>query len=179
MKHWQIISSKIVLENPWLKVRENSYALPNGNKVPQYYVSERADSAICVCVCGQDILLARQYRPGIEKVTLCHPGGRIEQSDNSAVAGGLRELFEETGYIPQKWEVLGVYGQIPAVSTAKIHVLLVHCVDGAKRMPAQDPNEDIEIEVVPIEKLRDIIARGDMDCIACVAASYLALSRLT
>lgn len=46
-------------------------------------------------------------------------------------------------------------------------------------MSAQDTSEDIEIEVVPIKKLPDIIARGDMDCIACVAASYLALARLT
>jgi len=178
MKRWNVKSSKIVLENPWLRVRENSYILPNGNKIPKYYIAERADSAICVCVRGSDVLLVRQYRPGIEKTTLCHPGGRIETSDSSAVAGGLRELLEETGYTPQIWETLGIYGQIPAVSSAKVHILLVEYVGDKKSTLTQDPNEDIEMEVVPISALRDIIAQGDMDCVACVAASYLALSRL-
>lgn len=178
MSGWIRDTSRIVLENPWLKVREDSYSLPNGNKIPKYYIEERADSAISVCVIGSDVLLVRQYRPGLEKKTLCHPGGRVEASDSSAKAGGLRELLEETGYTPTTCDILGVFGQIPAVSTAKIHVLMVECAGDKKRSPTHDPNEDIEVEVVPISTLRDIIARGDMDCVACVAASYMALSRL-
>lgn len=178
MKPWSLKSSKKVLESQWLSVSENSYILPNGREVPTYYIAERADSAICVCVRGSDVILVGQYRPGIEKTTLCHPGGRVETSDNSAIAGGLRELLEETGYTPRMYKSLGVYGQIPAVSTANVHILLVECDGEKQEPPARDPNEYIEVEVVPLSTLRDIIAQGRMDCVACVAASYLALSQL-
>lgn len=178
MGRWGVESSKVVLENPWLRVKENSYILPGGNKIPKYYITERADSAICVCVRGSDVLLVRQFRPGIEKITLCHPGGRIEKSDSSGLMGGLRELLEETGCSSREYEILGVFGQIPAISTTKVHVFLVRCEDDKESIPTQDPSENLEVEAVPISALRGIIARGDMDCIACVAASYLALSRL-
>lgn len=178
MKNWKKSSSKIVLDNYWLKIRENSYMLPKGQEIPKYYIEERADSAICVCVSGQNLLLVEQYRPGIEKFTLCHPGGRIEKTDKSALEGALRELLEETGYVPQKWEFLGAYGQIPAVSTARVHVFLVECDKNLRKAQMQDKTEDIKIKEILIAEMPEIIRHGDMDCVACVAASHLALAKL-
>jgi ADP-ribose pyrophosphatase len=69
--------------------------LPNGREIIEYYIVERQDSAICVCQIDGQVLLVRQYRPGIGKTTLCHPGGRIEKDDQSPVQGALRKLLEE------------------------------------------------------------------------------------
>src|SRR5215469_5134781 len=94
---WCRITTRQLIISPWLEVTRDSYVLPNGQAVPEYYIVKRGDSAICVCRIGDNVMLVRQYRPGIRKVTLCHPGGRIEEADGSTVQGVLREMLEETG----------------------------------------------------------------------------------
>lgn len=173
---WVLLSSRLALESPWLCVRENSYLLPNGHKVPQYFISERADSAICVCRVASEFLLVRQYRPGIEKQTICHPGGRIELNDQNPLTAATRELLEETGYAPNTIQELGAFAQIPAVSNARVHIFLVECKrHGTIAVP--EPSEQIEVVRLSQSEIIEAIKAGDMDCIACVAATYLALGR--
>lgn len=159
-------------------MHEDEYVLPDGQKIPHYYIWENSDSALCVCKVGEDnVLLTRQYRPGIEKFTVCHPGGRLESSDASPVSGALRELLEETGYTPQKITPLGRFGQIPAITPNRVHIFLVQC-EPSSNQSAPEPSEKITVELVPILNLKEIIASGDMDCVACVAATYLAFSSI-
>jgi hypothetical protein len=76
IRAWQRVANRVVLDSPWLRVTLNSFVLPEGRRIPEYYIVERSDAAICVCRVGAQVLLVRQYRPGIGKETLCHPGGR-------------------------------------------------------------------------------------------------------
>lgn len=178
MQAWKLLSSKLLVESPYLRVYENSYELPNKERIPRYYITDRNDSALCVCCIDTQVLLIRQYRPGIKQASLCHPGGRIETTDASAVSGALRELLEETGYEPYKVTPLGTYAQIPAVSGARVHILLVQCHRAAQGNPRPDRTEDLHLEFVELSRLEEVITSGQMDCIACVAASYRALAYL-
>lgn len=162
------------MNSPWIKVHKDEYILPDGQRIPHYYIWESGDSALCVCKVGEDnVLLTHQYRPGIEKFTVCHPGGRLESSDASPVSGAMRELLEETGYIPQDVTPLGTFGQIPAITPNRVHIFLVQC-EPSSNPPTPEPSEKIDVELVPIPKLRELITSGEMDCVACVAATYLA-----
>lgn len=172
MRAWQHLTSRVVVDSPWVRVRLNSFALPNGRRIPEYYIIERPDSAVCVCCIGMQVLLVHQYRPEIEKDTLCHPGGRLEATDCSPVDGALRELLEETGLSPKAVSELGAFAQIPAVETGRVHMFLVECEAAPPKSSNPDTTEDIATELVPIAKLEELIAAGDMDCVACVAASY-------
>jgi len=155
-------------------VHEDEYVLPDGQKIPHYYIWESNDSALCVCKVGDEVLLTCQYRPGIEKQTMCHPGGRLESSDLSPVSGALRELLEETGYTPQKIVPLGSFGQIPAITPNKVHFFLVEC-QSLPVAPHPGQSEKINLKLTPIADLGKLIASGEMDCVACIAATYLAL----
>lgn len=177
-KEWQIESSKVVLDTPWLLVHKNSYSLPNQEKIPDYYIWEGSDAALCVCRVDDQLVLVRQYRPGIEKVTLCHPGGRIESSDASAMKGAVRELVEETGYVPKSVVPMGVFGQVPAISPNRVHLFLAECEKTAKVKPIRDKSEEIDVELIPLKKLGELIKSGVIDCVACVAATYLALAKI-
>ena len=177
-ERWQRKTRETVLDSPWMRVYKDKYILPDGQQIPDYFIWESGDSALCVCRIGEDkILLTRQYRPGIEKYTVCHPGGRLESSDASPVSGAIRELLEETGYSPQKVISLGTFGQVPAITPNRVHIFLVQC-EPLPNQPTPEPSEKIDVELVPIPKLKELIASGDMDCIACVAASYLALGEI-
>ena len=176
-ERWQRETRKTVLDSPWIKVHEDSYVLPDGQQIPHYFIWESGDSALCVCKIRENVLLTRQYRPGIEKQTVCHPGGRLESLDVSPVSGAMRELLEETGYSPRKITPLGTFGQIPAITPNRVYVFLVECESSASQ-PSREPSEKIEVELVPITKLEGLVASGEMDCIACVAATYLALNTI-
>lgn len=178
VSQWRRTARKTVLNSPWIRVHEDEYVLPDGQKLLHYFIWESSDSALCVCKVGEDnVLLTRQYRPGIEKFTVCHPGGRLESSDASPVSGAMRELLEETGYIPQKVTSLGTFGQIPAITPNRVHIFLVQC-EPSPNQPTLEPSEKIDVELVPIPKLKELIASGDMDCVACVAATYLAFGEI-
>lgn len=172
---WHCTGTTQLIDSKWLQVSQSSYELPDGRKVPEYYIVKRQDSAICVCRVGNDVLLVRQYRPGIGKVTLCHPGGRLEDDDESPVHGALRELLEETGLVPDKVHHLGAYAQIPAVETGRVHIFIVDCSADSVGTSRLDPTEDLSAELLPLSKLKAAIASGDMDCLACVTASYAVL----
>jgi 8-oxo-dGTP pyrophosphatase MutT (NUDIX family) len=178
MKAWQLTSSKQLIDSPWLRVQENSYLLPNGAQIPKYYISERNDATLCVCCHGEQVILVRQYRPGINQVTLCHPGGRLEANDPSPLSGALRELLEETGYTPQAVQPLGTFAQIPAVSTASVHLFLIDCEAIQTTESCPEQTEDLSTELVSLSKLEELINNGQMNCIACVAASYRALAAI-
>jgi 8-oxo-dGTP pyrophosphatase MutT (NUDIX family) len=120
-------------------------------------------------------MLVRQYRPGIRKVTLCHPGGRIEEADGSTIQGMLRELLEETGLVPDEICALGKFAQIPAVETGYVHFFVANCTKAPNGAGNPDITEYLATELVPVAQLEHIIEVGDMNCVACVAASYRVL----
>lgn len=176
-EQWHRRTRKTVFDSPWIRVHEDEYTLPDGQQIPHYFIWESSDSALCVCQMKDRVLLTRQYRPGIEKFTLCHPGGRLESSDASPVSGAMRELLEETGCVPQKVTPLGMFGQVPAITPNRVHIFLVQC-EPSPNQPTLEPSEKIDVELVPIPKLKKLIASGGMDCVACVAATYLAFGTI-
>jgi len=175
MEKWKLLSSKLLLDSHWLRLHQNSYELPKEKRViPEYYITESADSAICVCFTGSHFVIVKQYRPAIDKFTLCHPGGRLEKEDESPVSGALRELLEETGYVPNETVSLGCFAQIPGVTTARVHIFLVYCGPLSLENKSIDETEELETMLMLPDDLKKIIESGDMDCVTCVAASYRA-----
>jgi 8-oxo-dGTP pyrophosphatase MutT (NUDIX family) len=177
-ERWQRKTRKTVFDSPWIRLYKDEYVLLDQHGISDYFIWESGDSALCVCKVEEDkVLLTRQYRPGIEKYTVCHPGGRLEPSDISPISGATREMLEETGHVPRNITPLGSFGQVPAITPNRIHIFLVQC-EPSPNQPALEPSEKIDVELVPIPKLQELIASGEMDCVACVAATYLALGAI-
>ena len=176
---WKKTRETELVNNKWLRVTENSYRLPgSGGEIPNYYITERADSALCVCFDGENFIMVEQYRAGIEAVTLCHPGGRIEPEDGSLILGAVRELGEETGYVPDKEKPvvkLGAFAQIPAVSKSWLHIFLVFCSHSPNQPKNLDETEELVVKKVKLSELNDLLIRGEIVCSACALASVLAV----
>ena len=66
---WQVLSSEYLSRKPWFTVRRESLELPNGNRIPDYYVLEYPDwvNVIAVTKAGK-LLFVRQYRHGLGEV---------------------------------------------------------------------------------------------------------------
>lgn len=117
------------------------------------------------------LVLVRQWRFGQRDFSISLPGGLIDEGE-SALAAGLRELREETGYAPVSDEDvldLGFSHPNPAIMTNVCgHVLVRRAVLAGA--PALDENEELEVLHLPVAELDEALASGELtDALAQVA----------
>ncbi len=81
----------------WRKLVKKTFQMPDG-KISDFDIKAE-NQAVCVLALTTDkqVILAKQFRPGPEKILLEMPGGVIDKNE-TAEAAIKRELLEETGY---------------------------------------------------------------------------------
>lgn len=90
----------------FLRVSTRSYVMPNGDLADWDILEGSRTVAVMAITTSGDILLNRMFRPGPGKVMLELPGGNVEAHEDIETAA-CRELFEETGYVPEHAEIAG------------------------------------------------------------------------
>lgn len=95
---WTPLSESRVYDG-YVRVRTDRYRLPDGGE-SDWDVIEIPDTVTVIAVTRDDrVVLFDQYRVGPRRVLGELPGGLIDPGED-AVAAGIRELREETGYLP-------------------------------------------------------------------------------
>ncbi|MGK0554742.1 NUDIX hydrolase [Macrococcus capreoli] len=124
-----------------------------------FYQIKAPDWVNVICEIKQQIMMIRQFRIGIEDYVLELPGGLID-SHEPALAAGVRELAEETGFSGDA-QVIGTMFPNPALFTNQLHTVLV--TDARKTNEiSREIFEDIEIVLVPMHELKQKIAHGEI-----------------
>ncbi len=105
-KTWKTLSSKIVYETPWLKVRHNEVIRPDGRRGIYGYLDKKPGVAVLVQE-KDTFLLEKNYRYPSRKTFWEIPVGCTETDNFSQEA--VRELYEETGLKvnPEKLQPFG------------------------------------------------------------------------
>ncbi len=98
-RKWKVLTSEYLAREPWFTVRHESLELPDGRRIPDYYVLEYPDwiNVIAITRDGRFVFID-QYRHGLGETSYEIPAGVSEPSDGSKLAAAQRELAEETGY---------------------------------------------------------------------------------
>ncbi len=110
---------------------------------------------------GRELVVVRQYRFGSEAVTIEIPGGVIDPGE-SPLDAARRELREESGFTSQDWTELGAVTPNPAFHDNRCHHFLAR---GVQRTHPQelDSGEDITVDLVSLERVREMVACGAID----------------
>ena len=104
------------------------------------------------------VLLQRRKQPNLGLWS--PPGGHVKVGETPHAAA-RRELREETGYTSTRWTYLGSVEPNPAFLDNRCHHFLAE--DAAcTHTPAPDEGEDIAVDTLSAEELRDLILRGEI-----------------
>lgn len=99
---WQIISTKPVYENPWIKVREDNVIRSDGK--PGIFGVITMISGVSVLPITDDnyVYMTEEYRYGIKRNSIETASGGIE-SGATPLETAKKELEEETGLSAKEW----------------------------------------------------------------------------
>jgi 8-oxo-dGTP pyrophosphatase MutT (NUDIX family) len=119
---------------------------------------------------SDEVVLVEQYRHGNRKITLEIPGGMCDDDEDFIVAG-LRELVEETGYVGEGVDLIGIVEPNPAIQNNKCGTVLIRNVRLVHKQEL-DPMEEIRILTKPISEIPDLIRKGDITNSLVIAAFH-------
>ena len=172
---WTVQASRLVLSDRWLRVRADDCLTAQGVPVAPYYVLEYPDWAHAVVFNDEgEVLIIRQYRHGSGCVCAELPGGIIDPSDETPLAGAQREVREETGYAARQWHALSSSRPNPATHSNTLHAFVAY---NAARLsaPAPETTEEIEVGWVSVPALLSLIDDGTFCQAQQIGSVFLAL----
>ena len=160
-RYWRLLESREISDHKIFRLIADRYRLePEGRERDFFKFSASDWINVIPLTDQQEVVMVRQFRHGVQEVTLEIPGGMIDGDESPAVAAG-RELREETGYRSQKIRSLGKVWPNPAIQTNQCHFFLAEDVryEGS---PQPDPYERIEVVTVPLAEIPRMLADGQI-----------------
>src|SRR5260370_20375600 len=96
---WKTLSYQQVIDTPYLKVRCERVAVPNGPIIPDYYIIQnRGYGGIVPLTVDGHFLINNQYKHGIGCEVLEFPARAIDAHPQDPLITARRALVEETEY---------------------------------------------------------------------------------
>ena len=184
---WKLVSCEHVVEDEYIDFRKCAYELPDGTVFEPFYNYSRRDYAVIVAT-DEDgkYICVKQFRHGINKVTVEFCAGGLERQDgkeygeatNSAMAetaleGAKRELLEETGYVSDDWKFLL---KIPSNATMADNYANIFVAKNCRKVAGQnlDDTEFLNVHLYNRSEIEEMIQTGDFPQMAHVLALLLA-----
>ncbi|MDR1860403.1 MAG: NUDIX hydrolase [Bacteroidales bacterium] len=176
LKKWDVLSSEYLFKEPWFTVRRETVALPNGNRIPAYYVLEYPEWVNVIAITrDSQFVFVRQYRHalGCTCYELC--AGVCEASDPSPMHAAKRELLEETGYGNGVWEKYAELSPNPSTMTNLSHSFIARDVEIVSA-PHPEATEDLSVHLLSLEQVRALLETDQIkqSLMAAVLWKYIA-----
>lgn len=172
---WQVVASRLVIDDPWLRVRADDCVTAEGVRIAPFFVTEHPDWAIVVAIDEQDcLLLVDQYRHGWGVTSRELPTGAIDPEDADPFAAGQRELLEETGYGGGEWRLVATLAPNPSNQSNRCYAILA---TGVRKLaePQDEPTERLRLVRLPVEEAVATARGGGIVQAMHVAALAMAL----
>jgi ADP-ribose pyrophosphatase len=173
---WQPVDSREDRRYNLFSVHLNRNRSPRTGKIHEFQVLKSPDWVAVIPVTpNNELVMVRQYRHGIEELSLEPPGGLVKDGQ-SPEQSAVEELEEETGYRAEAWRLLGWMHPMPAILNNRFYVYLA---EKATPTGVLNPEETEEIEtiLVPVSELNEYIRIGKITCSVMIAALHLYLNR--
>lgn len=174
---WTTLSSRLIYENPWIRVREDQVLRPDG-QAGIYGVVQFKNRAVGVLPVDEQgrVWLVGQHRYPLDAYSWEIPEGGCPESETPE-ATALRELREETGLIAAHLELVATAHLSNSVSD---EIAYIFRATGLTEGP-DDPEgcERIDVRRVEWEEAWSMLRRGEItDSMSVIALLDEAVRRL-
>lgn len=153
------IDSKKIFEGKVLTLTVDTVMLPSNRQAQRELVLHNGGVTIIAQPDPNKIVLVKQFRYPVKKVLWELPAGRLDLNEDP-VQAAKRELKEETGYITNKLESLGIIYPLPGYSTEVLYFFkATELIDDE---PEPDPDENIEVKVMDLKLAWQMVKDGEI-----------------
>ena len=175
---WRELSRETVADGRIFTLERSIAVSPVDGEPRTFHRIESVDWVQILPITADDeAVLVRQYRHGVQRITLEMPGGLIDAGEDPAT-GALRECLEETGYRARAARPLGVVNPNPALFANRLHCFFA--TDAEPEGAIQNTGTEVtEVVLVPVSDLEGLLVSGEIDHALVVATlwRYLSLHR--
>ena len=166
------LSRREIYKGPIFQLVQDQVELPNGKGTAQRDLIFH-NGAVCVLAVTAEnkIVLVKQYRKAIEKISVEIPAGKLEIGENvDPEAAALRELEEEAAYTGKLTLLYDFYSAI-GFCNERLKLYLASGLTKVKNPRPQDEDETLELLEVSFEEAKQLIQSGDI----CDAKTIMAI----
>lgn len=172
IEKYKHLERKEVFKNDHITVYSEKLQLPNEKIVDWTFTGKREAVGIIASFDDNTILMVKQYRPALKKVTMEIPAGLVEEGEDPQNAA-LRELEEETGYKASKIKKICEFYNSPGMTDGKFYIY--YAEELKKTHQHLDEDEFLEVEKV---SLKDINTADLSDAKTMLAVSFVSNKKL-
>jgi 8-oxo-dGTP pyrophosphatase MutT (NUDIX family) len=180
VRMWQVTSSRIAYENPWIHVVEDQVIGPDGAPGMYGVIEVRNPAVFIVAVNDAGEVLFESVDRHTVGLSLEIPAGGSDGED--LLAAAKRELYEETGYVAERWQPIGSMCALNGVCRAAEHVFLAQGLSRSADGPDATAEGISAVSWVAWPDLLGMIAAGaitDGESLASLMFAAIALGKIS
>lgn len=173
MQKWRQLSTEVVYETPWIKVRRDQVLNHEDKELTYSIVELQTPSVFIVAVnpAGK-ICMIQNYRYTVGKTMWEIPAGYTDGQDD--IVAAKRELQEEAGLASDDWTNLGTLYQSNGIGNIPFTVFLARDVRRSGTAHGQQEEGITNQQFIGLEKIEAMAKNGELIESAHLAAIYLA-----
>lgn len=167
---WQIVTSKTVYENRWIKIVEDSVITPSGSNGIYTYMKSKDSVIITVLNNSNELYLIRAFSYPDKSWNWELPGGGSDGED--VARASKRELEEETGIKANTWKKLGSTRVCNGLMTERMTTYLATDIsfDGEREVADEQISE---ARFFAMQEVDAMIERGEINDGQSITAIHL------
>ncbi|WP_253201055.1 NUDIX domain-containing protein [Collinsella sp. zg1085] len=158
--HERTLSEEQAWRGNFLDVRSVRAELPNGHIATRDIVRHPGAAAVVALTSAGKIVLVRQYRTALDRVTVEIPAGKLDPGEDPQVCAE-RELLEETGFKAGEMRYLTTIAPACGYTDELIHIFMATHLSFAGATPDED--EFVNVDLVPLSELIDAVLDGKIE----------------
>lgn len=172
---WETVSTRVVYDNPWIKVREDEVVRPDGRPGIYGVVHFKNVAVGVLAIEDGEVYLVGQYRYTLERYSWEIVEGGCPEGEDTLDAA-RRELEEETGLRARNWVKMGEAHLSNSVSD---ELAIWYLATGLEQgEPRPDGTERLSVRRVGLEEALRMAFAGEItDALSMLALMHLRLRR--
>lgn len=159
MEELKRIERKLAYQGKILDFYQDTMQLPNGKLTTWDFLHHNGAAAVVPVAEDGKIFMVRQYRPGIDAISLEIPAGCLNEGEDRKAAAA-RELEEEIGFRCERLELLLKFCSAFAYCDEYIEIFVATGLVPTKQH--LDEDEFLSVQKYSVEELTDKILSGEI-----------------